>query len=75
MVQSSLTLKKVKFDIIKRFAGHVFLYIGYTCENSRTSNKQMLSPLQMVDPSLTLKDRGDKGEKNQKIHRTQFPIC
>ena len=59
MVQSSLTLKegsKVKFEIIKRFRGHVFLYVGLTSQTSRSNNKQNLSPIKIVDPSLNLKE-------------------
>ena len=57
MVDPSLTLKEgsqVKFDIIKRFAGHDFLLGHLTSQTSRTKNKQVTG--KMVDPSLTLKE-------------------
>ena len=47
---------KGKFEIIKRFAGHVFLYVPLTSQTSRSNNKQVLSPTKIVDPSLNLKD-------------------
>ena len=37
-----ITLKKgpkAKYDHIRRFPAHDFLYVGFTCQTSRTNNK------------------------------------
>ena len=59
MVDPSLTLKegsKVKFNIIRRFAGYVLLLVVLTFQTSRTNNKEVIGTFKMVDPSLTLKE-------------------
>ena len=60
MLDPSLTLKegpKVKFNLIKRFAGHITPRFSLTFQTSKTSSKQILGPLKMVQPNLTLKER------------------
>ena len=46
---------EVKFDHMKRFAGHVFLWVDLTFQTSMTNDKHVLFTFKMIDPSLTLK--------------------
>ena len=62
MLDPSLTLKegsKVKFDRIRRFAGHVFLWVASTFETSRTNIKRVIGGLKTPDPSLIFKEESE----------------
>ena len=50
------TKLKVKFEHIRRFLVHDFLYVGFTLQTYRTNNKQVIGTFKFGYPRLTLKE-------------------